>query len=237
MTGREFATLFSDPVLGDRLTDPEGRAALVVNLGQVMQRNDWMWIQEVYELCGARVATGHPNLVGLLAQFRAYDDPVMKKSFFFLALMRNAGVWNYVDDDKLGPPVDYHEVRGHLRIGTVQVLDPDLQKKLFRRTPVTASEDIAIRGAVLDAIMLLSEMTGLANPSQLHYLFWNVFRSCCTRDNPHCHACPPDCSLPERYVPLAIHADGARRCPFAPVCDSADATRRYYEHAFSTDYY
>jgi hypothetical protein len=237
MKGPEFRALFRDPVLGDRLVDPEGRAALVMNLGQVMQRNGWNRVQEVYELCGGRVSTGHPNLVGVLGEFRAYDDPVMKKSFFFLALMRNAGLWKYVDDDKLGPPVDYHEVRGHLRIGTVRVLDPDLREKLVNRIPVSASEDIAIRGAVLDAIMLLSDMTGLRSPSQLHYLFWNVFRSCCTRENPHCHACPPGCSLPDRYVPLAMHADSERRCPFAQVCESANSPHRYYEHVFSTDYY
>jgi hypothetical protein len=237
MDHREFANLFRDPTFGDRLSDPLSRAALVENLGRVMIKNDWTWIQEAFDLCRSRVSTGNPHLTAVLAEFRAYDDPVRKKSFFFLSLMRNAGIWKYDDDAQLGPPVDYHEVRGHLRIGTVRVIDGILRRKLYDRKPVTASEDIAIRGAVLDAIMLLSDLTGLQNPSQLHYLFWNFFLSCCTRENPHCHACPTDCSLPERYVELAIHSDGRRRCPFAPVCSSVDVAHRYYEHVFSTDYY
>ncbi len=151
--------------------------------------------------------------------------------------MRNAGFWQFADPENLGPPVDYHEVRGHLRIGTVEIQDPQLEAKLLARQEVTSSEDIAIRKAVHDAIMLVSEATDHRNPSRLHYLFWNVFRSCCTRKAPHCHACPPGCTLPERYVPLAIHRDGVRRCPFSDVCQSADKQVRLIEHRFETDYY
>jgi hypothetical protein len=223
--------------LGNRLDDPTGRAALIRNLGDVMARHCWESVEELYRAASGRVCTGTPNLIELLAEFRAYDDPVRKKSYFFLSLMRNANIWIYDDPDRLGPPVDYHEVRGHLRIGTVEIGDPNLRAKLLAGREVTREEDIAIRQAVLDAIMLLSEMTGLRNPSQLHYLFWNVFRSCCTRESPHCESCPPTCTLPERYVPLAIHADGVRRCPFSSVCQSAGKEPKLVEHRFKTDYY
>jgi hypothetical protein len=237
MTGAELATIYRDPALGERLTEPDGRSALVRDLGCVMKANDWPCLEDLYELAAGRVASGTPNLFGLLAQFRAYRDPVRKKSCFLLSLMRNTGLWQYTDDALLGPPVDYHEVRGHLRIGTVKVNDANLRRKLLKGLPVTADEDLAIRGAVYDAIMLISDLTGLRNPSQLHYLFWNVLRACCRHESPHCHGCPPDCSLPERYVPLAMHLDGGRRCPFSEVCASADLSPRFYEHVFDTDYY
>ena len=219
-TGEELRELFYDPVKGDRLTEPEDRAELLQNLGREMIFHRWTFLDDLYELSERRVASGQPNLLGLLAKFRAYDDPVRKKSYFLLSLMRNSGIWEYVDNENLGPPVDYHEVRGHLRIGTVTVNDPRLREKLLSGEPVSSQEDIAIRKAVHDAIMLLSDETGLRNPSQLHYLFWNVFRSCCGRDVTHCSSCPPECNLPARYVPLAIHPDGQRRCPFASVCES-----------------
>jgi hypothetical protein len=209
---------------------------LVRNLGEVMLGQGWLWLEELYTLAEHRVATGSPNLFGLLSGFDAYRDPVRKKSSFLLSLMRNSGLWAYPDNDLLGPPVDYHEVRGHLRIGTVTVEDLDLRHKLLNGLPVTAEEDIALRQAVSDAIMLLSRMTGLNNPSQLHYLFWNVFRSCCLREAPHCKGCGSACTLPERYVHLALDPDG-RRCPFARVCQSESAEHRYYEHNFETDYY
>ncbi len=229
--------LFHDDRLGDRLIDPGGRSALIRDLGCVMLRHGWLWIEDMYRSAKGRVAVGDPNLASLLSEFRAYDDPVRKKSFFFLSLMRNSGLWQYADPENLGPPVDYHEVRGHLRIGTVIINDAALRTKLFESQPVTASEDVVIRQAVLDAIMLLSELTDLRNPSQLHYLFWNVFRSCCTRESPHCAACPTACPLPGRYVPLAIRADATRRCPFSSVCASAQVLHRIHEHVFETDYY
>lgn len=237
ISGEELYRLFADAELGERLTDWERRGELVRNLGQVMQDNQWYWFKEIYQLCHRRIATDNPNLLNVLAQFQAYRDPVRKKSLFLLSVMRNSGLWEYVDDEKLGPPVDYHEVRGHLRIGTVKVKDSDLRQKLLNSMPVTADEDIAIRQAVYDAIMLLSELTELRNPSQLHYLFWNVLRSCCKHESPYCKRLPSDCSLPERYVPLSIHSDGDRRCPFFNVCATANASKRFYEHVFETDYY
>jgi hypothetical protein len=201
-----------------------------------MLQHSWHCVEDLYDASGGRIATGSTNLLNLLAQFRAYEDPVRKKSFFFLALMHNAGLWTYDDPEQLGPPIDYHEVRGHLRIGTVEVRDPDLHASLVAGREVTAEQDISIRRAVLRAVMLLSEFTGLRNPSQLHYLFWNVFRSCCTRKNPHCNSCLPTCSLPDRYVPLAL-LPGGRRCPFSPVCQSVGREPKLLDHIIETEYY
>jgi hypothetical protein len=236
-SGNDLAALFRDPVVGERLSVPDSRAALIRDIGKVMVANGWNFFEDLYAISKQRIASGHPSLLDLMAKFRAYDDPVHKKSYFLLALMRNTGLWEYVDNENLGPPVDYHEVRGHLRIGTVTVNDMALRDKLLSGKEVSFDEDIAIRQAVHDAIMLISELTGLRNPSRLHYLFWNVFRSCCTRESPHCLGCPTDCSLPGRYVPFAIQPDGQRRCPFASVCKSAGREPKFLEHVFSTDYY
>lgn len=236
ITGKELSKLFADAEIGKRLTDWERRGELICDLGQLMQDNQWSWFEDIYQLCRGRIDTGDINLLNVLAQFEAYRDPVKKKSLFLLSVMHNSGLWQYVDDEKLGPPVDYHEVRGHLRIGTVKVNDSELRQKLLNGLPVTDDEDTAIRQAVYDAIMHLSEITELHNPSQLHYLFWNVLRSCCKHDAPYCIKLPPDCSLPERYKPLAIHSNG-EKCPFSNACASTSASRRYYEHVFETDYY
>jgi len=236
-TGDQLSTLFQDSELGNRLSTPGKRAQLIRDLGSVMQSEGWLWLEDLYQLCSARVTTGEPNLLDTLAKFYAYRDPLKKKSLFLLSLMRNTGLWKYRDDDQLGPPVDYHEVRGHLRIGTVRVNSNDLRRKLRNSVHVDSDDDLEIRRAVYDAIMMLSESTGIRNPSQLHYMFWNVFRSCCKHESPHCETCPSDCSLPDRYVPMAIHANGHRRCPFSSVCASVNTPHRYQEHVFETDYY
>ena len=239
MTESEIRAIFHDSQYGDRLTDPIDRANLIRDLGRVMVKNNWKWVEDLYHLSGGRVATGNPNLIELLAKFKAYRDPVKKKSYFFLSIMRNNGLWRYSDAERLGPPVDYHEMRGHLRLGTVVVNDEALRQKLFVGTPVTAAEDVALRQAVHDAILVVSSLSGLQNASQLHYLFWNVFRSCCNRDAPHCLGCPSDCTLPARYVHLAIRSTGERRCPFAEMCATTCVTshNKYFEHVFETDYY
>jgi len=237
ITTEEVRQLFRDEAFGSRLSDPAGRSVLIRDLGEKMLQRSWTCADQLYNVAGGRIATGTPNLVDLLADFCAYRDPVRKKSFFFLALMQNTGLWVYADPNELGAPIDYHEVRGHLRIGTVQICDPALHNKLIETQDVTAGQDIAIREAVHKALMLVSEYSGLQNPSQLHYLFWNVFRSCCTRENPHCDSCPPTCSLPPRYVTLATRASGTRRCPFSEVCQSAGRDPKLLEHSIMTDYY
>ncbi len=237
MTAQDMSTLFHDPLIGARLSDPSGRSLLVRDMGREMSRRGWATADDIFRLCSGRVATGDPNLFGELSRFRAYDDPVRKKSIFFLSLMKNSNIWSYSDDSLLGAPVDYHEMRGHLRIGTVVVNDEILLSKLHRGEVVSAAEDVSLRSAVYEAILLLSELTGIRNPSQLHYLFWNVFRACCKRDETHCHSCPKDCALPDRYVPLAMHTHGPRRCPFSDVCASVNQSHKISEHVFDTDYY
>jgi hypothetical protein len=228
--------LFRDPELGDRLTCPELRAELLRDLGTKMISHSWGLVDQIYHYCNGRITTGNPNLLQALSEFRAYSDPVRKKTVFFLALMRNSGLWQYSDDEALGPPVDYHEVRGHLRLGTVRIADPELLGKVRTDRTVTAEEDVAIRRAVYDAIMHISERSGLRNPSQMHYLFWNLFRSICTRDAPQCFALKPGCPLPDRYMHLA-DGQGVGRCPFASLCPSAGNPNPICEHVFETDYY
>ncbi len=241
-TWRELAAsdirdLFRDEEYGELLTDTEGRAALLRDLGQRMLAHAWKNADAIQEFCNGRVATGHPNLLDMLAEFRAYDDPVRKKSLFFLALMRNSHTWRYRDDETLGPPVDYHEVRGHLRIGTIDIKSSDLREKLRQGIEVASEEDVAIRQAIYDAIMLLSRDSGMNNPSQLHYLFWNVFRSVCTRQSPQCLKLSSNSTLPQRYLPLTVQQNDQRRCPFWSVCKSARIDDRFVEHVFQTDYY
>lgn len=233
----DVSALFRDEGFGERLTDPVGRSLLIRDLGQKMLSRSWQRANDLYETAGHRIASGPVSLLELLAEFRAYDDPVRKKSYLFLALMENAGLWSYTDPHMLGAPIDYHEVRGHLRIGTIKVGDTELQTKLVESRPVSQLEDIEVRTAVQEASILICRYAGLQNGAQAHYLFWNVFRSCCTRESPHCGACPPTCALPDRYVPLARFSSAGRCCPFSDVCESAGTDLKLVEHVVDTDYY
>lgn len=222
-------------VLGP-LSRIDERAALLNDLGRSMEDHNWNTLRDLYNACGGRSSSGEPNIMGLLSGFRAYRDPVQKKSVFLLGLMANTGGWRYIDDDALPPPVDYHEVRGHFRIGTVVIADPELNRRLLAREIVSEQDDIQIRAAVRDAIRAIARAAGSATAMQLHYLFWNVFRNACLRESPYCYRCPDALRLPDRYRHLLVQRAGYLGCPFVNVCRSAGAAR-YAEHVFDTDWY
>ena len=238
ITADELRRWFRNSEGQDRLLHLERRAELLQDAGRTMIQQGWDTLDDLFRACDGRIGLGSLNLLNELSRFSAYLDPVRKKSFLFLALMRNTGTWTYKDPENLGAPVDYHEVRGHLRIGTIVVKDPRLRHKLSSRQPVTDREDIAIRSAVSAAIGRLSETAGVSDPECLHYMFWNIFRTYCTRDNPNCFGSRSEDYLPERYVALTTaDQEGKRPCPFSEACASAGAKMLYMEHVHDTDFY
>jgi hypothetical protein len=236
MDAADVEAVFADEQLGNRLSDTEGRAGLIQDCGKGMHRNGWKSADALFSLCEGRVATGTPNLIETLREFRAYQDPVYKKSLYFLSLMRNSGSWIYIDSNLLGPPVDYHEVRGHLRIGTIRIVDASLLRKVRAGETVSHEDDIAIRSAVFGAIMLISDLSGLRDLSRLHYFFWNIFRAVCVRLKPKCVTREQPDTLPQRYR-SAVDANGDIHCPFEALCESAHQATPIIEHRCNTDYY
>ena len=236
VTVESLTRLYEDAVYGSTLSDVSQRAALIRDLSSTMSERGWSTVDDLFtESVGA---ISSPNgLLSLLEAFHAFDDPVCKKSYFFLGLMRSDGVWVYTDPENLGPPVDYHEVRGHLRYGTVRILDAALKQRVMDRQPVGERDDVAIRQAVHDAIMSISRFRGLPDPMTLHYVFWNLFRSVCTRENPWCapRADAPDIS--NRYAHLLTRTAAGPCCPLRSDCQSATAAVRPVEHRFSTHWY
>jgi hypothetical protein len=127
-------------------------------------------------------------------------------------------------------------MRGHLRIQTIRVLDPALLSKLRSRTLVSDLEEIAIRRSVFKAILLVSELSGLHDPSRLHYLFWNLFREVCVRVHPRCRARDYPQRLPRQYREQLM-VDSAVHCPYENICPSANTSDPILEPVTDTDYY
>lgn len=224
------------PTLENTFSDLPGRVELVQNLGVVMEEKGWESFEDLYHQADYCINDNDPSLIGLLSMFSAYNDPVYKKSYFLLGLMANSGGWEYADEHNLGPPVDYHEVRGHLRLGTVKIYGEQLADKLSRGLFVTKAEDIEIRESVSKAIIYISNKLNLRSPLTLHYLFWNMFRNICLRESPYCKQFPSEGRLPKRYSHLLeIHGD--LQCPFSFACESVDKENKYLEHSFDTDWY
>ena len=231
MTAPSLSNLFNDGRYGETLTDIEGRASLIRDLGYELESQRFSSVHEMYLDSKGQLAGETSGLLARIAKFRAYSDPVQKKSYFFLGLMQNSQSWKYVDEMELGAPVDYHEVRGHLRLGTVRI-GSDLRTILTASRPVSKSEDIAIRTAVRQAITRIASLTN-QSPMRLHYLFWNVFRNVCLRENPKCFSADRSITIPPRYR----HFIERGKCPFAETCESAGKGSSLIEHSFDTDWY
>lgn len=216
MTPDYLRELYVDDEEGDTLSQTEVRASLLVDCGRFLERHGWFSIREAYRESEGYIlrSDGH-GLAQILAEAKAYRDPVQKKLFYLLAIMRNQGFWEYQDSIYLSSPVNYHEQRGHLRLGTVRLLDAELEKKIRARENITDQEDIEIRFAVRRAIEFIAQLLEVT-PSMMHYYFWNHFRNCCSRDDPHCSGCGADCKLPERYRLMPL-----RQCIFNQICKSA----------------
>ncbi|MDP3770572.1 MAG: hypothetical protein Q8R40_06585 [bacterium] len=216
ITPEELFEFFYDSQEQVSLNRIEERAFLLNDLGNFLVRNGWESIRSLYERSEGYIERqdGH-GIAQSMSEIKAYADPVKKKLFYFFALMRNQGFWTYRDIEHFGSPVNYHEQRGHFRIGTVRILDERLKQKIAQKENITFDEDIEIRLTVRGAIHFMAQGLGVS-PSEAHYFFWNFFRNCCARDTVHCSDCPSSCKLPSRY-----RIAQERQCVFAPVCKSA----------------
>jgi len=237
IAANELEEVFADTAGVKTLIGVERRAELIRDIGERYEKLGITDISDLYRQCEGWLVGGlKGGLYAALSQFAAYVDPVRKKSSFFLELMRGQCGWQYRDPQNLGAPVDYHEVRGHLRIGTVVLTELSLKEKILRGESVNAREDEVIRNAVHDAIALISQAHGSCDPATLHYLFWNTFRNCCAREYQHCLQCTSSCTLPQRYRE-AFKAVENDRCVFATICNSVGKTDKLIEHRHETDYY
>ena len=131
----------------------------------------------VYERSGGRL-TGEGGLLVLLSEFRAYSDPLQKKSVLLAGMLHEIGVWPLHDPENLKVAMDYHAMRVALRSGMVEVLDRGLARDLRERKPVSEETNQAVRTAVseaCDVVVRESELSVFA----FDKLIWHLGRGCC----------------------------------------------------------
>lgn len=233
-TPDDLSGLYQDKDCGQTLNRITERVFLLNNLGNKLIDLGYSTIQEAFASCG-RLLSGTSGFLNFLTEFAAYSDPLMKKSHFFLSIVRSECNWNIKDTKSLLSPVDYHELRGHLRIGSIDILDNRLSNKLEKCLPITEDEDIKLRSQVQQINGFLSSELEIT-ATRLHYLLWNIFRNCCPRRSEltHCERCMPDCKLPANYKSMSSYKS---KCLFSEVCGSAGSKRKVVEPAYTGHFY
>jgi hypothetical protein len=229
-----LSQMYADQRFGLTLNRVNERSYLLNDLGEKLVEEGLASIDEAFRRCQSTLG-GEKGFLEYLRGFEAYSDPVRKKALFFTSLAATECGWRIVDPERLESPVDYHELRGHLRIGTVRVTDEGLKQKIRLGLTLSPSEDTELRREVQQANSILAKNANLTS-SVIHYLLWNVFRNCCPResDKTHCTSCGSSCGLPAQYKEMPIyHA----RCVFGDVCKSAGAKDKLVDPAYMGHYY
>ena len=176
-----LSVLFEDEKCGKTLNGITERTYLLNDLGCKLLGDGFETIGGAFT-AHASLLAGDSGFLRYLSGFHAYADPVGKKSHFFLSLAQTECGWLIRDRENLLSPVDYHELRGHLRIGTLSFKDELLARKIEDGVPLNNEDDIALRCAVQKASGSIAQKLSVSG-STLHYFLWNYFRNCCQRGN------------------------------------------------------
>jgi hypothetical protein len=230
----DLSELYEDSVFGKTLNRINERTFLLNDLGYRLSEAGFSNIHEAF-IKYQGIIGGDFGFLSFLKLFEAYKDPVMKKAQFFLSIMKNELQWTIHDPENLSSPVDYHEIRGHVRLGTIIIKDPILADKVQYGLPISDQEDIEIRQGIQKTNDLISKQTGWSS-SVIHYLFWNIFRNCCPRgsNKTHCVTCGDNCSLPHQYKEMEIYGGN---CVFSAFCTSAHRADKTIDPPYLGHYY
>ncbi|MEM1645774.1 MAG: iron-sulfur cluster loop [Ignisphaera sp.] len=168
--------------------DPQIRAILLRDLGvkilQVFNGDP----KNIIRVCGGYLRREDGlGLLDILRMFKAYSDPVEKKSMLLVKFLSYRGLFKVVDVENIRVPVDNHLSRIALRLGLI-VLEKHLEDKIFRGEEVSYDEDIIIRYSVREAYRNLSIYTNLS-VFHLDDFLWSFGRTICIRDSPQCLKC------------------------------------------------
>ena len=217
--------------------DIEARTALVNDLGRHMLGAGYNSFEELCD-CFEYRCLGEQSIISFLRTTKAYSDPNEKKVRLLIGLLRDAHGWEFKDAHRLGAPVDYHEIRGHLRIGTVIVKDSGMRFR-FQSDTVTDCDDIVIRAAISEAIVAIARDVPGSDALKVHYILWNYFRSLCRRYKPICSRGSEIAvsELDSAYVKLFQMSTNGNNCVFSSFCESYARQEFPIEYSYAGNHY
>ncbi|MCS7108506.1 MAG: hypothetical protein RMH77_03030 [Sulfolobales archaeon] len=173
---------------GTSLPDPEVRTMLLRDLGLKLVKLYGSSVSSIIESSNNRIR-GSLSSAGLaenLRVFRAYEDPVDKKTMLLAKFLTARGFLNPLDE--IDVAVDNHLVRIAYRLGLVFV-SGSLWRKIKDGIEVSYEEDILLRLVIRAAYKQLAIKSGIKS-AIIDDHFWITGRGICLRDRqPLCHKC------------------------------------------------
>lgn len=180
-------------------TDDDGQLPLragigerVLNLRDLGARLSSNWDGQFVNMI--RAANGSLKQFGeLSAEFRAFDDPVQKLTMVNAIMLAGSGLAHF-DQDPL-PGIDYHLVKQALRQGLVTP-SYTLRTKLTNRELLDEGESVALRTAILTALIDVSHLAGIST-AVIDNLYW-LNRRICGDEQWLCASCPFEAGCTKR---------------------------------------
>lgn len=159
--------------------DPEVRVALLRDLGTKIVRLYNSSVLKLLEASGNKLhgTLESPGLADNLKIFRAYEDPVEKKTMLLAKFLIHRGLFNPTDE--IDVAVDNHLTRIALRLGLVMV-SGSLWDKIRSGLEFTREEDVLLRLVVRRAYRYLSAKSRLRAEVVDDY-FWLMGRTVCMK--------------------------------------------------------
>jgi hypothetical protein len=198
------------------IRNPTERARLLRDCGQqLLQKYNKSFLTLLDTANGKLIAEDETGLLDLLAKFKAYEDPVKKKSFLLIKFLSRRKLWIPKNHSHLRIPVDNHLIRIALRTGIIQI-SPALAKSLQLQLPLPRSQDIDLRNTTVKAYQIVAAQAG-RSVLELDDFFWHFGRNCCTRNTPVCvHGCSKTCYLSTKLLSRPCH----NQCPLEENCQA-----------------
>jgi len=195
---------------------PQERAMLLRDMGSALLKWGYKSSLDVLQQSdGYLIREDGTGLLQLLEKFRAYNDPIRKKSYLWIKFVTGRGLFEVKNWDHLAVPVDNHLTRIALRTGIINIQDSEITRRLSAEAPFTLAEDLELREAVRDAFTEIFHGIPL-NFRELDDLFWVLGRSHCIHSkNPLCQGYVHN-SKCQLMVELKINCQ--LQCPLSLGC-------------------
>lgn len=208
--GEDLKKIFSGS--GDRYYE---RAYLLRNCAYILKRDFNGDIFEINKISDGFIKReDRPDMIKLFHKFKAYKDPLNKKTFLFLNIAKKVGYWEIKDPENLWTPVDYHLERVSLRIGIVD-LDKKILKKLIENRRVPQSVDLKLREKIGNGVKKISDDSNI-EIEKIDQIFWALGRSICFKDGPKCDGVDSEKTTFEEITKIGLREG----CPFRNICNA-----------------
>jgi hypothetical protein len=215
---------------GVGLTQVKGRAGLLVDCAETLSIEYGGNVSELLAKTGGSIS----DLYLRLGRFKAYNDPLRKKSGVLIRCLSNENLFRIKDLDCFVPIVDYHMMRVLLRTGCIRADDEAMVARLKKFQKI--GSDTEFRVAAQTAFKIISKVSG-KNLFDLNDIFWSLGRSCCFYGTTLC--ADGTCSKTQCTLKEMLGLKDHDRCVLDAVCAGRNdpEQRRLKEPNVNTAYY